>query len=133
MGGKITTKTDHYSLGAVLYQMLSGQPPFGDDDAEALTRSIRSEPVSFEVRPSRDVPGVVRLLIGKLLAKDPEERFASTDELLFTLQGMMSLGLETARLVEKKKRSPTPRQYLMISALVLLLIILWLVITSNNQ
>jgi serine/threonine-protein kinase len=132
-GGEVTIASDHHALGAVLYLMLVGQPPFYDDDPETLVRTIRQEQVSFEVRPERNVPGVARMLIGKLLAKDPDDRFASTDELLFTIQGMMSLGTKTPVLVGKKKWSPSPRQYVMISMLVVLLVIFWLIITSTNQ
>lgn len=132
-GGEPTVGTDHYSLGALLYLMWTGQPLFPDDDPNRLALTIRREPVSFEVRPARDIPGVARLLIDKLLAKDPDERFVSTEELLFTLQGIMSLGVEPTVLVSRKKWSPTPRQYLLISVLVLLLVILWLVVTMTNR
>lgn len=132
-GGEATITSDHYALGAVLYQMLIGQPPFYDDDAETLVRSIRQEQVSFEVRPECNLPGVARMLLGKLLAKDPDDRFVSTDELLFTIQGMMALGVESPAPVGKKKWSPSPRQYVMISMLVMLLVIFWLIITSINR
>lgn len=131
-GGELSISSDHYALGALLYQMLTGQPPFFGDDRETLARAISQEPVSFEIRPEVDIPGVARLLVGKLLAKEPEDRFVSTEELLFTIQGMMSLGTEAPILVGKQKWSPTPRQYAMISVLVLLLVILWLVATTGN-
>ena len=124
--------SDQYALGTILYLMWTGQPIFPDDDPETLRRSIVEEPVSFELHPAREVPGVSRLLINKLLAKLPDERFVSTDELLFTLQGMISLGSAPEPAATRKKWSPPPRLYLLMSVLTALLVILWLVITSDN-
>lgn len=124
--------SDHYALGSLLYLMWTGQPIFPDDDVDALKRSIAQEPVSFELHPSRAVPGIARLLISKLLAKDPDQRFASSDELLFTIQGMISLGSTPNRTPSGKSRSWSPRLYLLMSVLAALLVILWLVITSGR-
>ena len=74
-----------------------------------------------------------RLLIGKLMAKNLDDRFVSTEELLFTLQGMMSLGAEPVLQPPPKKWSPTPRQYLSLSLLAVLLVILWLVLTTGGR
>ena len=120
-GGDNSPQSELFALGAVLYHLLTGQLP--------------RTPVatSFERFSELEVPGLARLLLGRLLASTPEERFGSADELIMTLQGMMSLGVEPVETGEAKKWSPTPRQWLMISILVLLLIILWLVITSNPR
>jgi len=132
-GGDPSPHSDHYALGALLYLMWTGQPVFPDDDPDTLIRSIVEEPVSFEVHSSREVPGVARLLISKLLAKDPEERFISTDELLFTLQGMIALGSGPEPTPPRKKWAPSPRQYLLVSILAVLLVILWFVITIDRH
>ena len=80
------------------------------------------------------MPGVSRLLITKLLAKHPDERFVSTDELLFTIQGMIALGSAPEPPAPTPRRSwiPAQRQYLLVSVLAALLMILWLVITSGK-
>ncbi len=124
--------SDHYALGSLLYLMWTGQPIFPDDDVDALLRSIAQEPVSFEVHPSRTVPGVARLLIGKLLAKDPNERFVSSDELLFTIQGMIALESTPEPTPTGKSRPRSPRLYFLISVLAALLVVLWLVITGGD-
>ena len=131
-GGVPSQQSDNYALGALLYLMWTGQPVFPDDDPETLIRSIIEEPVSFELHPSRELPGVARLLIGKLLAKDPDERFVSTDELRFTLQGMITLGSGPEPPSPPRTWSPSPRQYLLISVLAVLLVILWLAITGDQ-
>ena len=120
-GEATTPSSDLYALGVVLFHLLTGRPP----------RS--SAPLIFEEYSEQQVPGVARLLLGRLVATAPGERFGSADELIVTIQAVMSLGAEPVSTPESKKWSPTPRQYIMISVLVLLLIILWLVITSNPR
>ena len=132
-GGEPSPHSDNYALGALLYLMCTGQPVFPNDDPETLIHSIAEEPVSFELHPSRKVAGVFRLLISKLLAKDPDERFVSTDELLFTLQEMIALGSEPEVPPPQNKWSPSPRQYLLVSVLAVLLVILWFVITLDKH
>jgi serine/threonine protein kinase len=124
-GGVVTVESDLYAVGAVLYLMLTGELPPLDADVKG--------PALFERYSERQVPGIARLVIERLLAGIPGERFGSADELIVTLQTMLSLGTEPgAEFVPKRSRF-TSRQYLAISVLVLLLIILWLVITSNPK
>ncbi|MEW5796435.1 MAG: serine/threonine-protein kinase [Candidatus Zixiibacteriota bacterium] len=119
-GAQATPSGDLYALGVVLYHLLTGQIPQG------------SPPVVFSQFSEQQAPGVARLLLGRLLAASPGERFASAEELILTIQAMMSLETEPAT-VERRKWSLGPRQYLMISVLVLLLVILWLVVTSQPK
>lgn len=95
MGHAITTSTDVYSLGAVLYSQLTGAPPYGDTDtihgmAEAVShkdperpstvmRKDRSEGLSRALRRSEAVD--LDNIVFKALAKDPAQRYASVDEL----------------------------------------------------
>jgi serine/threonine protein kinase len=68
-------RVDLYSLGCVLYEILSGHPPFSGDNREALERAHQTseaEPIQ-NLRP--DVPVVVAQIIHKLLAKRPDERY----------------------------------------------------------
>jgi serine/threonine-protein kinase len=73
-------RADLYSLGAVLYFLLAGRPPFhaGTRD-EKIRRHLFSDPVRIEsLRP--DLPPVLTALIHRMLAKYPEERPASAAE-----------------------------------------------------
>jgi serine/threonine protein kinase len=125
-GGPITIESDLYAVGAILYQMITGQPP-------SVAGDTQSSPVSFDRFTERQVPGIARLVIERLLEEKPEERFTSADELIVTLQTMLSLGAESGVEFLPKKSRLTSRQYLGVAMLVLLLIILWLVITSNPR
>src|SRR5262245_15268322 len=84
--GAITTLTDVYSLGAILYECLAGQPPFrGDTPLEAVLAAVEKEPEP----PSRLAPGADRDLEAvclKCLAKDPQQRYASAQALADDLE-----------------------------------------------
>jgi hypothetical protein len=90
MGGDITAKADLYSLGATLYEMLIGSPPFtGDDMVAILGQHINTPPVSPSwYRP--DLPPALSALIMKLLEKDPNKRPASAKEVVETLEAIES-------------------------------------------
>jgi len=74
MGGKVTTKADLYSLGAMLYEMVTGRPPFvGDDSIAIIGQHINTPPVSPTWHRA-DLPPALETLILQLLEKDPEKR-----------------------------------------------------------
>jgi serine/threonine protein kinase/WD40 repeat protein len=74
-------RTDVYSLGATLYELLTLEPAFGGDDRQELLRRIASE----EPRPARRlnpaVPADLETIVAKAMAKAPDERYATAQEL----------------------------------------------------
>jgi len=74
-------RSDQFSLGVLLYEMLSGRRPFhGDSAAETLTAIIREEPPPLEARVD-GLPPDAAALVRRLLAKDPGDRFDSSRDL----------------------------------------------------
>ncbi len=73
--------SDQFSLGVVLYEMLSGKRPFhGPSSAETLAAIIRTEPEPLgNLAPSTPTP--VRWIVDRLLSKDPTDRYDSTRDL----------------------------------------------------
>jgi serine/threonine-protein kinase len=77
---RIDGRSDTYSLGCVLYEMLGGHPPFlGTTTQEILARHLRDPVPSLRtIRP--DIPDTVERAVGKALAKVPEDRYATSVE-----------------------------------------------------
>jgi Tol biopolymer transport system component len=86
-GRPVDHRSDQFSLGTVLYEMLAGRRPFkGATAAETLTAIIREEPEPLEKLAPR-TPAPVRWLVERCLAKDPTERYHSTHDLARELAG----------------------------------------------
>ncbi len=88
MGGKVTAKADLYSLGAMLYEMVTGRPPFvGDDSIAIIGQHINTPPVSPTWHRA-DLPPALETLILQLLEKDPEKRPESAAVVLQALEAI---------------------------------------------
>ncbi|MCX6900766.1 MAG: serine/threonine-protein kinase [Verrucomicrobia bacterium] len=84
----LDTRTDLYALGATLYHLVCGRPPFdGDDPAKVMTLQI-THPVEPPRFLNPNLSPEFEALILKLLAKDPADRFQSPTELMETIQQM---------------------------------------------
>ena len=80
-GHSVDPRSDLYSLGCVLYEMLTARPPFAGDSPVAVAyKHVQEQPVP----PSRinpNVPPALEAVDLKLLAKDPAQRYASAEDL----------------------------------------------------
>jgi serine/threonine protein kinase len=102
LGRAVDTRCDLFSLGAVLYRMATGEPPFtGDSAAEVLVALAQSEPASPSVSTD-GIPPALDDLILELLAKDPAERPHSSHEVAARLAEMESQAAATV----KRRKSP---------------------------
>ena len=77
----LTPASDLYSLGAVMYQLLTGQPVFQAPDLTTLFRMIQTEPAPRVEAVRDDVSPEVCLVVRRLLQKDPNERYPSGKDL----------------------------------------------------
>ncbi len=81
LGHGVDARSDVFSLGSVLYEMLAGRRPFqGDSHLLTLTAILRDPPPPLKtVRP--DVPAAVEKIVARSLEKRPEDRFPSANEM----------------------------------------------------
>jgi tetratricopeptide (TPR) repeat protein len=85
-GEPVDARTDVWSLGILLFEMLAGRRPFGGDSVEAVLSSILTrepEPLG-RIRP--DVPPELARVVARALAKNPAERHANAGEMLADLE-----------------------------------------------
>ena len=98
---KVTGQTDLYSLGVVMFELLTGQPPFGGQNLSRLIHQIAHEsaPSVQDLRP--ELPPALEDILKSALAKDPAHRYSSGIEFASDLAGLFSeLVCEDERLDE---------------------------------
>jgi TOMM system kinase/cyclase fusion protein len=95
-GGPVDHRSDLFSLGSLLYEMLTGVSPFlGETTKETLGRICHYQPVPVSrLRP--EIPRELSDLIGRLLIKDPDRRLASAGEVVRYLAALESVDLSPA-------------------------------------
>ena len=76
----ITARSDIYSIGAVAYEMLSGEPPFTGPTVQAIVARVMTEEPRSLTQQRRSVPAHVDAAISRALEKLPADRFASARE-----------------------------------------------------
>jgi serine/threonine-protein kinase len=88
-GGRVDAQSDIYSLGAVLYELLTGDVPFPGDNFVAVALRHINEPAP-SVRARRpDVSPRLDAVVRRAMAKDPRDRFGSMDELCVELRACL--------------------------------------------
>ena len=104
-GLDVDERTDIFSLGVVIYEMIAGKTPFaGDSVSETFANLITAEPLPLS-RFSSNVPDELERIVIRMLSKNKDERFQTMKDLLADLRNLH----ENLTFDEKLERSPTAR------------------------
>ncbi len=104
-GSELDARTDLYSLGLVLFEMLTGVRPFAaDTPMVSLFLRLQNEAVApRQLRPELGIPQNVSDLVTKAIAREKESRYGSAEEMLWAIQSVLSQSP-----VPEKKEIPAP-------------------------
>ncbi len=83
-------RSDIYSLGCTLHFLLTARPPYSGETLVAKLIAHREQPIPVLSAARPDVPATLDDLLRRMLAKSPDERIASLDELIASLEGYQS-------------------------------------------
>jgi serine/threonine-protein kinase len=85
-GQELDGRSDIYSMGAVFYEVVSGEPPFRADGGRAALMRKLSEPAPNLRTVDPEIPAAVAEVVARALATDPDERYASAAEFANALE-----------------------------------------------
>ncbi|MDX3107095.1 Stk1 family PASTA domain-containing Ser/Thr kinase [Nonomuraea angiospora] len=89
-GERVDARSDIYSTGCLLYELLTGQPPFTGDSPVAIAyQHVREDPIPPS-QIDRDIPPWADAIVLKAMAKDPAHRYQSAGEMRADIQRAMS-------------------------------------------
>src|SRR5271156_6648137 len=104
----LDARTDLFSLGSVLYEMATGEPPFGGrSTAEVFAALLMKDPPAVSSLNSA-MPSALDSIISKLLAKDRDQRYRSAEELLADLEAISGSSSSATGASRPATASPIP-------------------------
>jgi serine/threonine-protein kinase len=109
-GSEVDARTDIYSLGCVMYETLTGRTPFrGATIVDTLMLQMSEIPVSLaEASPDKQFPVELENVIAKALAKDPDDRYQTMQDLEMALMGIQLNSSNVSRGKSRTKTRKTP-------------------------
>ncbi len=75
-------QSDIFSFGTICYELFTGQKPFDGDDIAEMMDSIRNERPIEPIQLAPDIPPYIQDILAKMLAKRPEDRFSSANDII---------------------------------------------------
>jgi formylglycine-generating enzyme len=110
--GEVDQRSDLYSIGVVLYELLTGRVPFHSDTALGILHKVVNEEPQNPITLNSKISVEMNNILHQALAKDPEERFQSADEFITALEsGKVRVISKPANKKPVRRPEPQPVSY----------------------
>lgn len=113
LGQPANVQTDIYSLGVILYQLLTLKHPFHRESLKSFRKNMHMEKLidPIEIAPYRDIPRSLSLVVLKCLAPNPEQRYQTVDELIHDIENYLEGRSEWFQIAELRINKKTDWEF----------------------